>query len=79
LGSGSFGRTEEETGSGLGAPCAIMAVSKTLSWLLAHELAKFVEFVAKPYGDLFQPLRHLGIARPAHDGLDIADEVLGLF
>jgi hypothetical protein len=42
-----------------------MAVSsKTLSWLLAHQLAKLVEFVAKPYGDLFQPLRHVGIARP---------------
>ena len=25
-----------------------------------------------------QPLGHIGIACPAHDGLDIADEVLGL-
>ncbi len=55
-----------------------MAVSKTLSWLLAHELAKFVEFVAKPYGDLFQPLRYVGMASSAHDGLDIADEILCL-
>jgi hypothetical protein len=51
----------------------------SLSWLLGHQLAKLVELVAKPYGDLFQPLRYLGIASPAHDGLDIADKILGLF
>jgi hypothetical protein len=55
-----------------------MAVSKTLSWLLAHELAKFVELVAKPLGDLLEPLSHIGIASPAHNGLDIVDKVLGL-
>ena len=78
LGSGSFAKSEDEAGFGLGASRAIMAVSKTLSWLLAHQLAKFVELVAKPAGDLFQPLSHVGVASPAHDCLDIADEVLGL-
>ena len=50
----------------------------SLSWLLARQLAKLVELVAKPDGDLFQPLRHVGIASAAYDGLDIADKVLGL-
>ena len=77
LGSGSFGRSEEGAGFGHGASRAIMAVSKTLSWLLAHQLAKLVELVAKPHGDLLEPLSHVGIASPAHDGLDVADEVLG--
>jgi len=76
LGSGSFGRSEEGAGFWLEASRAIMAVL-FLSWLLAHQLAKFVELVAKSHGDFFQPLRHLGIASPAHDGLDIADKVLG--
>ena len=56
-----------------------MAVlSKMLSWLLAHQLAKLVQLVAKPRGDFLEPLSHVGIASPAHDVLDIADEVLGL-
>ena len=56
-----------------------MAVSsKMLSWLLAHQLAKFVELVAKPPGDILEPLSHIGIAGPAHDHLDIADKILGL-
>ena len=64
----------------LGASRAIMAVSsKTLSWLSAHQLAKFVELVAKPLGDVLQPAGHVGIAGPAHDRLDIADKILGLF
>ena len=49
-----------------------------LSWLLAHQLAKLVELVAKLHSDLLEPLRHLGVASPAHDGLDIANKIMGL-
>ena len=77
--AGSFGRTEKETGSGLGAPCAIMAVSTKRchgSWLMSWRSSWSSS--RSLYGVLFQPLRYVGMASSAHDGLDIADDILCL-
>ena len=80
LGSGSFDRPEEEAGFGLGSSRAIMAVSSNrchgfwpIRWRSSWSSSRSC------CGDLLQPLRQVGIASPAHDGLDIADKVLGLF